>query len=129
MPKANKALRALANKYGRSIKADILMYNGSIDRGLHLHIIELCRNRNRRENLFLIVPQMVSNLRLPDGKRMFGYAEGVPSRKDSFSCQFRTHRLEPVVVQFSISVALGIRIFLLRDLNTKQLELERISWR
>ena len=55
MPKASKALRALANKYGRSIKADVLMYNGSIEGGVAYHIIELCRRRNRRENLFLIL--------------------------------------------------------------------------
>ena len=55
MPKATKALRALANKYGRSIKADILMYNGSIDRGIAYHVISLCRKRNRRENLFFIL--------------------------------------------------------------------------
>ena len=55
MPKASKAVRVLANKYGRSIKADVLMYNGSIERGRDHHIINLCRKRNRRENLLLIL--------------------------------------------------------------------------
>ena len=45
----------LANSCARQMKADVFLYNGPIQSPLDYHIIDLCRKRDRRENLLLLL--------------------------------------------------------------------------
>ena len=45
----------IANAYGTKLKADVLIYNGPIERGIDYQIIELTRKRHKRQNLIFIL--------------------------------------------------------------------------
>ncbi len=50
-----KKIEEVAGEYGTKNKADVLFYNGSIDKTHDLSFISKCRKRNKRKNVLFIL--------------------------------------------------------------------------